>query len=517
MRTAPTGVDDGHLEVGLRFAKRAPEDIVIRIAVTNRGLRPAVADLLTQFGSSDARWEGDGRGAPAIRAVSRVPIGGMSDDIRLLSAHHSDVGTWWLTADTCPGADHRGGRHGRLVPVRGCHWTRAQTRTLRLRLNRGDVPKPPVGPDAEATLGTRARESSAFQTALLSPAGKTSRRSKAVKVAAHAAHTVRSTRAEHAATGAALARLIWQPRAADASVVDEVFAALGLAVADPVAAQRRLASVIDQRLRGPGASTEPPVAAWAALRIHELLVSRMGRRDHDALERVFQALLDDYSRWVDRIDPADRNPLQGGLLGLDGTGSTAAGAAWMGCYSVWMLSLAVELARDDQTYQDVAVTLLDTTLAMIRALDDLGGSGIGMWDENDGWYHDVVRANDGDVARVAGRSAIGLVPLLAVAIIPGEALQRLPEVSGPARLVAAPRCGPGGVGGPRTPGTRDPRRHAGRPGACIPPCSGAQPAGPRPAWRSPRRWRACCSTPWTGCGCSVARIRGRRRTSGRRC
>ena len=135
---------------------------------------------------------------------------------------------------------------------------------------------------------------------------------------------------------------------------------------------------------------------------------------------AFHGLLDDYSRWVDRLDQSDRNPLQGGLLDLDGSGSTAASAAWMACYSVWMLSLAVELARDDLTYQDVAVTFLDTTLAMVSALDDMGGSGIGMWDENDGWYHDVARASDGEIARLAGRSVIGLVPLLAVAVIPAR-------------------------------------------------------------------------------------------------
>ena len=94
-----------------------------------------------------------------------------------------------------------------------------------------------------------------------------------------------------------------------------------------------------------------------------------------------------------------------------------------------MLSLAVELARDDPTYQDVAATFLDTTLAMVAALDDMGGGGIGMWQDTDGWYHDVARADDGTVARLPGRSAVGLVPLLAVAVIPRAALDRLPEVA----------------------------------------------------------------------------------------
>ena len=350
----------------------------------------------------------DPAGLPTFRAPWEALSPGLPDDTRLLSAQVAGLGTWWLAADGGAGGID-GVEEGTGAAFRSRLVLQPeQTRILRLRLSRSVAPRPPAGVDAAATLGTRSREAAAFQSALL-PGTRDA--------------------AAHLDTGTALARLLWGPRPADASVVDQVFAALGLAVVDPMAAQRRLSSLIDHQVRSSGASTEPPVAAWAALRIHELVVSSTGRRDHGFLERVFQALLDDYSRWVDRVDPSDRNPLQGGLLGLDGTGSTAASAAWMACYSVWMLSLAVELARDDQTYQDVAVTFLDTTLAMVSALDDMGGSGIGMWDENDGWYHDVARGGDGEVARVAVRSTMGLVPLLAVAVIPRETLDRLPEVA----------------------------------------------------------------------------------------
>jgi hypothetical protein len=412
-----TAGDRRDLEVDLRCAKRAPEDIVIRMAITNHGHAPATTTLTTRLGTTDDRWDDDPTDRPAFRAPWEALGPGLPGDSQVLVADHADLGTWWLvldegsirteTVEEGTGAELR----SRLVLQPG------ETRMLRLRLSRSEGPRPPVGVDAEATLGTRAREAAAFGEALFVGRRKASD------------HRAARAPAGRPAADEALARLIWQPLPGGTAVVEEVFAALGLAVADAVAAQGRLSSIIDQHVLAAGPSTEPPVAAWAALRIHELVVSSTGRRDHGFLEGMFHALLDDYSRWVDRIDPSDRNPLQGGLLGLDGTGSTAASAAWMACYSVWMLSLAVELARDDQTYQDVAVTFLDTTLAMVSALDDMGGSGIGMWDENDGWYHDVARAGDGEVARLAGRSAIGLVPLLAVAAIPREALDRLPEVA----------------------------------------------------------------------------------------
>ena len=411
----PSGVPDDHgLEVELRCAKRAPEDIVIRISVTNQGLLPARAAVTIRLGIIADCWDTADPGRPTIRAPWEAIDDGLPDDPLLLLAQHAELGTWWLVmdglrddpADIDGVAGTEEVEEGASAAFRSRFVLQSgERRTLRLRLSRSEDPRPPVGLDAEATLGTRAREAEAYLAALV------------------------PTLAAEAGPGEALARLFWEPWPADASVVDQVFAALGLAVADPATAQRRLSSIIDRRLRAPAPSSEPPVAAWAAMRIHELVASSTGRRDHAFLEQMFHALLDDYSRWVDRLDPSDRNPLQGGLLDLDGTGSTAASAAWMACYSVWMLSLAVELARDDPTYQDVAVTFLDTSLAMIGALDDMGGSGIGMWDENDGWYHDVVRAGDGVVARMAGRSVIGLVPLLAVAVIPREALDRLPEVA----------------------------------------------------------------------------------------
>jgi len=408
VRIHTAAVGTGELEIQLRCAKRAPEDIVIRLAVTNRGSAAVAADLITRLGSTDDRADGNETNELTIRAPWEALGPGLPEGVRLLTAHHGHLETWWLAAAGAPETTDTI-EEGTSAALRSHLELQAgETRTLALRLSRSDGPRPPLGIDAEATLGTRAREAAAFQRSLL-PAS--------------------AAAGDDPPTSQALARLLWQPLPAEATLVEQVFAALGLAVVDAVAAQHRLSSVIDQHLSGPVASTEPPVAAWAALRIHELVVSSLGRRDHGFLEGAFHALLEDYSRWVDRLDPAGRNPLQGGLLGPDGTGSTAAGAAWMACYSVWMLSLAVELARDDPTYQDVAATFLDTTLAMVAALDDMGGGGIGMWQDTDGWYHDVARADDGTVARLPGRSAVGLVPLLAVAVIPRAALDRLPEVA----------------------------------------------------------------------------------------
>ncbi len=160
------------------------------------------------------------------------------------------------------------------------------------------------------------------------------------------------------------------------------------------------------------------------------------------------------------------------------------------------------------TYQDVAVTFLDTTLAMVSALDDMGGSGIGMWDENDGWYHDVVRAERWRrVARIARTVRIGLVPLLAVAVIPREALDRLPEVAvrlgwslrhevdldGSVVRAAGDRGTRGDMLVSLAPRDRRVRALGG--------------SGPPTRTACHPRWRVCCLTSWTGCAPSAARMR----------
>ncbi len=399
-------------DVLLTMAKRGPEDVLIRVATTNRDTASVRADLCVSL-SFPAITEvvPQGAGRSSIRLPWEAVAAELPDGTVVLCATHAGSGSWWLAAADAPALVDDLPEDASAATLRyELELAPGGTRVIALRLSRSDVPRAPVGPDAAATLGTRAREAVAFHASLL-PAD--------------------ADDADRRASREALAALLFGPAAACpvGGLSPATFAALALALADPTAARDRLLALVAARTDQAEGPLEPPIDAWAALRIHELAEAATGLRDHRVLERVFRLLLEDYSRWVDRVDPEGRNALLGGIIGLDGMSNSAAGTFWMGCYSIWMLSLAVELARDDPTYHDVAVTFLDTSLAMIAALDDLGGSGSGSWDDADGQYHDTARDEDGTVRRLPGRSAVGLVPLVGLAVIPREALARSPEVS----------------------------------------------------------------------------------------
>ncbi len=391
----PAAAHPSSVELRIKAAKRGPEDIVLRLVVANGGPEPVVVGVsaklsITDGEVADAVGMGESAGAALLRATR-------------------PLGTWWLAAADGAAERHIGDGMGKVsATLRFDLWADpGSTATTQLRLCRSAEPRPTVGPDAAATLGAREREAAAFHDTLL-PRDATAQ--------------------DRAASRAALATLLTGPTGSG-SHTDQTFSALALSVADPEAAKTRLRASLDDRRDAPGNRLEPPIDAWAALRIHELGETLAGALDHAFLEEVFRSLLDDYSRWVDRVDDDGRNALQGGVIGLDGTSDSVAGTAWMGCYSVWMLALAVELARDDPTYEDVAVTFLDMSLAMIGALNDLGGSGNGMWDESADVHRDVARAPNGATLAVPGRSAVGLVPLIGLAVIERSALERLPELA----------------------------------------------------------------------------------------
>ena len=403
---------DDDLLVVATAAKRSPDDLVLRVDVTNAGMVPTTQNVVVRLAFREPSTEpgtapaGDGP-RPIVRAPWEAQGHDLPAETRLLWACHPDLGAWWLTA-TADGLGMETWDDGTAATLRvGVPLAGGESSSLRFRLCRSEAPRSPQGLDAEATLGTRAREAVAFGATLLPAA---------------------ASDAEVRASLGSLADVLWSS-SPDATPMDRILGAVALAVADPGAAHAQLSTIVGDTRRQSGAPAEPPIAPWAVLRVHELTSAATGHRDHAFLESMFRELLDDYSGWVDRLDTTGRNPLQGGILGLDGRSDSAEGTAWMACYTVWMLSLSIELARDDATYEDVAVTFLDSALAMIAALDDLGGSGIGLWDEAGGRYRDVARSADGQVLRVAGTSAVRWLPLLVVAVIPRAALSHLPEVA----------------------------------------------------------------------------------------
>ncbi|MBX3386525.1 MAG: glucosidase [Phycisphaeraceae bacterium] len=180
----------------------------------------------------------------------------------------------------------------------------------------------------------------------------------------------------------------------------------------------------------------PPVHAWACWRVYKMTAAR-GGRDRQFLERCFHKLLLNFTWWVNRKDPEGRNLFGGGFLGLDNIGvfdrgkplpggwklEQADGTAWMAFYCGTMLSIALELAQENPAYEDVASKFFEHFVAIVDAMNSLGGSGL--WDEEDGFYYDHVRL-DHRVHPLKVRSLVGAMPLIAVEVLEEDQIDRLP-------------------------------------------------------------------------------------------
>jgi hypothetical protein len=180
----------------------------------------------------------------------------------------------------------------------------------------------------------------------------------------------------------------------------------------------------------------PPVQAWSAWRVYKITGPRHGR-DRLFLERVFQKLLINFTWWVNRKDLNDDNVFAGGFLGLDNIGvfdrsqplpsgralEQADGTAWMAFYCATMLSMALELARADPAYEDVASKFFEHFVAIADAMNSVGGNGL--WDEGDGFYYDQLRT-DGTLVPLRVRSMVGLIPLIAVEVLEQAVIAKLP-------------------------------------------------------------------------------------------
>ncbi len=179
----------------------------------------------------------------------------------------------------------------------------------------------------------------------------------------------------------------------------------------------------------------PPVHAWAAWRVYKMTAAP-GHRDRQFLARVFQKLLLNFTWWVNRKDDDGNHLFSGGFLGLDNIGvlnrselpsghrlQQADGTAWMAFYCSTLLSMALELAREDPTYADMASKFFEHFVAIVDAMNALGGTGL--WDEADGFYYDQLSI-DGHVTPMPIRSMVGLIPLCAVEVLDQRTIDSLP-------------------------------------------------------------------------------------------
>jgi hypothetical protein len=187
----------------------------------------------------------------------------------------------------------------------------------------------------------------------------------------------------------------------------------------------------------------PPVTPWAALYVYEREAEIRGEGDRDFLARVFDRLLTNFTWWVNRKDPDDRNLFQGGFLGLDNIGifdrsaplpgggqlEQADGTAWMALYCQWMLQIAIELSREQPAYVDMALKFIAHFMWISVAMNPPEGDST-LWDDHDGFYYDVMRMPDGATIELKVRSLVGLLPMCAATVFEPDVLDRYPLILG---------------------------------------------------------------------------------------
>jgi len=235
------------------------------------------------------------------------------------------------------------------------------------------------------------------------------------------------------------------------AVWDLAFHVLALTMVDPDFGKKQLKLVLQERYMHPNGQipayewnfgdVNPPVHAWSTIFTYRLLKARRGNGDREWLKSSFQKLLLNFTWWVNRKDRAGRNIFEGGFLGLDNIGifdrsaplptggylEQADGTAWMALYCENMLEIAAELALTDADYVEMVLKFAEHFLWIASSMTRLGGE-TSMWDEEDGFFYDVLRLPNGQSQRLKVRSIVGLLPLCAATSFDGELLVKHPEI-----------------------------------------------------------------------------------------
>ncbi len=513
---ADTGAFDEsrYFDVQTEYAKAGENDLLIRIAITNRGPDEASFHLLpTLWLRNTWAWGTQEEGAETKGQVELSPSIAKATFSRV-RARQSSLGTYEFSCDHTSGypdpdllftendtntqllfstpnvqpyvkdAFHNRVVHNQtgavnpdMVGTKAAAWYQCSikpghSRIVRLRLRQeSQSPREPFGPEFEATFSARRREADEFYTA-------------------KGLSTLPA--AEQPVSRQAIAGLLWskqfyhyvvhswikgdpsQPkpprqrksgRNADwrhlfnrdvismpdkweypwYAAWDLAFHMIPFAAIDPHFAKEQLLLLLREWYMHPNGQlpayefafgdVNPPVHAWACWRVYKITGER-GQRDTDFLARAFQKLLLNFTWWVNRKDPSGKNLFAGGFLGLDNIGvfdrsrplptgghlEQADGTAWMAFYCGTMLSMALELARFDPVYEDLASKFFEHFVAISDAMNTLGGSGL--WDDDDGFYYDQIWVND-QATKLRVRSLVGIIPMLAVEVLEDESIDKL--------------------------------------------------------------------------------------------
>ncbi|MBK8315828.1 MAG: glucosidase [Acidobacteria bacterium] len=231
---------------------------------------------------------------------------------------------------------------------------------------------------------------------------------------------------------------------------DLAFHCIPLALVDPDFAKDQLILLLREWYMHPNGQlpayewafgdVNPPVHAWAAWRVYKIEQKHFGKSDRRFLERVFHKLMLNFTWWVNRKDEQGNNIFEGGFLGLDNIGvfdrssklptgghlEQSDATSWMGMYCLNMMMIALELAKENSVYEDVASKFLEHFVYISRAMNNIGGQGIELWDRRDGFYYDVLHLPDGKSFPMRVRSMVGLIPLFAVETLESELIDNFP-------------------------------------------------------------------------------------------
>src|SRR4029453_6363346 len=485
---------DRYFDVFVEYAKAAPEDILVRLTIANRGPERASLHVLpTLWFRNTWSWGGE---APKLGLRRLEGPHGLS----IVAASHAELGERYLYCADGPALlftendtnTERIFNKPNATPwvkdaidryvVRGkkdavnpaqigtkaaAHYQitveAGKSSEIRLRLSSADLAAlapGPLGRDFDAVFKARQREADEFYASITPPSVGADRAMVMRQALAGMLwskqfyyYDVGTWLSEHgidpySARGTWLRNGPWS-HMVNADVIsmpdkweypwyaawDLAFHTVALNLIDPDFAKSQLLLMLDQKYLHPSGQipayewnfgdVNPPVHAWAAWFVysHDKAVQG-GRGDVEFLKSIFQKLLINFTWWVNRKDPTGANVFEGGFLGLDNIGvfdrsaplptgghlEQADGTAWVSLFCQNMLEISVELAAHDPFYEEMAVKFADHMLWIARAMNQMGPDG--MWDEEDGFYYDVLRLPDGRATRLKVRSLVGLVPLL---------------------------------------------------------------------------------------------------------
>ena len=231
---------------------------------------------------------------------------------------------------------------------------------------------------------------------------------------------------------------------------DLAFHCVALALVDPAFAKENLWVLLFEQFQHPNgqipayewefSDLNPPVHAWGCWRVYNIEKERTGTGDREFLEKCFQKLLINFAWWVNKVDSQGMNVFEGGFLGLDNITvvdrseklpngaileqSDATG--WMGFFCLHMMRIALELAKHDRVYEGMATKFFQHFIYIGGAMKKMGGRDYTLWDEEDGFFYDVLRYQDGSFHKFEVRSLVGLIPLFAIDVVQEAEVTHLP-------------------------------------------------------------------------------------------